>query len=321
MRLVVVLVSALGVVVSSSWSSLVVAATPDADSSLTITCNAHDGTFQLERGAASGGSPPDTVTTIVDWGALIARGPVRGSDVWHRGVSANRAVSCGPFSITITGDYFSPNPLGEMGSYEFPTVTVRRGTADVLNKVSFEDCEMDAALFTPCPGIRWARHIDVRQAKDGSTDVQFRARYGDEHGIERDYVKTLSVGAEGDEGPTFADDVAREAYSSDYTQYCSTVARNERELESCLSMQLVFAEEDLNATYKKVMGSLGKAQQAPLREEERKWIRDREANCRQRAKDMETCVDGCGVSGLMHVTCMTSWAKARARTLQTKWLP
>ncbi len=115
------------------------------------------------------------------------------------------------------------------------------------------------------------------------------------------------------------DDAARTAFSSRNSQYCARTAKSEHELGDCLGDQAHYAERELNETYKKVMTQLSTAQRNALRREERKWIKWREAECARQAKDVEECVNGCGVPWTMRLVCMTEEAHNRVDELKAKW--
>lgn len=95
---------------------------------------------------------------------------------------------------------------------------------------------------------------------------------------------------------------------------------NEIELGECLSEKFERAESELNRVYKKIMASLDKGQQVTLRKEERGWIEWREVECARQAKDVEDCVNGCGVSSTMHIVCMTKEARSRVQQMKSQWL-
>ena len=129
----------------------------------------------------------------------------------------------------------------------------------------------------------------------------------------------LVTAAEAQSIRTFDDEEARAAFSSGDKQYCSVNAQNERELEQCLSKQAEYAEHKLNETYKKIMAQLPSAKQGDLRQEQRKWIKWREAECAKKAKEVEECINGCGVPWAMHVACMADEANNRTQQLKSQW--
>lgn len=103
------------------------------------------------------------------------------------------------------------------------------------------------------------------------------------------------------------------------SQFCPRTTTNEMELSSCLNEQAQLAENELNETYQKVMAKRSTDQKNALRQEERKWIKWREAECARQVKDVEECINGCGVPWTMHVVCMTSEANFRTDELKDKW--
>ena len=94
---------------------------------------------------------------------------------------------------------------------------------------------------------------------------------------------------------------------------------NERQLEYCLAEKAERAEAELNKIYKEIMASLDKERQNALRKEERAWIKWREAECARQAKNVEDCVDGCGVPTTMQVVCMRKEANTRVQQLKLQW--
>ena len=119
--------------------------------------------------------------------------------------------------------------------------------------------------------------------------------------------------------PKFDNAAARNALFSGDDLYCSRVTSGEQELAECLRKQAEYAEHELNDTYRTVMTQLPPARQDALRKEERGWIKWREAECAKQVKDVEECVNGCGVPGTMRVVCMTNEAVARAKQLKIRW--
>ena len=94
---------------------------------------------------------------------------------------------------------------------------------------------------------------------------------------------------------------------------------SEYQLGQCLGEKAHRAELELNSTYIKIMASLDKGRQNVLRKEERAWIKWREVECTRQAKEVEDCVNGCGVPDTMYVVCMTDEAKSRVQHLKSKW--
>jgi uncharacterized protein YecT (DUF1311 family) len=119
--------------------------------------------------------------------------------------------------------------------------------------------------------------------------------------------------------PTFTDYHADVAFSSRDYGYCPRAAVNEIQLGQCLRMQAEYAERQLNETYKKVMARITAAEKNALRQEERSWIRRREAECTRQAEDARTCVNGCGVPPIAHLICMTKEANNRVQELDANW--
>jgi len=123
---------------------------------------------------------------------------------------------------------------------------------------------------------------------------------------------------ESEAAATSSDDAARAAFSSRDDQYCARTANNELELGYCLSNQAEYAERKLNETYKKVLTQLSAARKNALRQEERRWIKWREAECARQVKEVEDCVSGCGVPWTMRVVCMTKEANNRVEQLKAR---
>jgi len=101
-------------------------------------------------------------------------------------------------------------------------------------------------------------------------------------------------------------------------QFCARTATNELELGRCLDEQADDAEQELNETYQKVMARLSADEKNELRREEHSWTKWRDAECAKQAKDVEECVNGCGVPRTMHVVCMTREANNRVDELKGK---
>lgn len=119
--------------------------------------------------------------------------------------------------------------------------------------------------------------------------------------------------------PTFDDAAARNALSTDDGQYCPRVASDERSLGECLGKQAEYAEQELNDTYRNVLAQLSPNRKNALKMEERNWIKRRKAECARQVKDVEDCVNGCGVPWTMRVVCMTNEALTRTKQLKAQW--
>jgi uncharacterized protein YecT (DUF1311 family) len=102
-------------------------------------------------------------------------------------------------------------------------------------------------------------------------------------------------------------------------QFCARTSKNELELGYCLREQADYAERELNETYRKAMARQPAARKSALRQEERRWIKWREAECARQVKDVEDCVRGCGVPWTMRLKCMTKEAENRVMELKIKW--
>lgn len=118
---------------------------------------------------------------------------------------------------------------------------------------------------------------------------------------------------------TYSDSSARDALSSGDDQYCARVASDERQLGECLGVLAEYAEHELNDTYDAVMTHLSPIRQRALRKEERVWIKWRESECARQVKEVEDCVNGCGVPWTMRVVCMTEEARNHTRHLKFQW--
>ena len=119
--------------------------------------------------------------------------------------------------------------------------------------------------------------------------------------------------------PTVDDAAARNALSTGNELYCPRVASDERSLGECLGKQAEYAEHELNDTYRNVMAQLSPIRKNALKKEERNWIKWRKAECARQVKDVEDCINGCGVPRTMHVVCMTNEARTRTNQLKTQW--
>jgi uncharacterized protein YecT (DUF1311 family) len=128
-----------------------------------------------------------------------------------------------------------------------------------------------------------------------------------------------TVNAEASPQPTYDDASARNALSSGDKLYCARVASGEQQLGECLGVQMEYAEHELSDTYRAAMAQLSPIRQNALKIEERGWIKWREAECARQVKDVEDCVNGCGVPWTMRVVCMTKEAQARTNHLKTQW--
>lgn len=115
--------------------------------------------------------------------------------------------------------------------------------------------------------------------------------------------------------PTFNED----AGSMRDDQYCDRTARNERELELCLKTQAEWAESELNEMYRDAMEELSSSRRNALRQEERAWIKWREAECARQAEEARNCIGGCGVPWTSQVVCMIKEAHNRVEQLKTQW--
>lgn len=79
-------------------------------------------------------------------------------------------------------------------------------------------------------------------------------------------------------------------------------------MTECSSIELEAEDKRLNANYKAVMAKLDTKQKKELRSVQRKWIKDRDADCKLEE-------DGGQAAELNHVSCLNEWAKKRADEL------
>lgn len=117
----------------------------------------------------------------------------------------------------------------------------------------------------------------------------------------------------------FRDKTSQAAFAARDYGYCSMHGINELGLGNCLNSQSKFSENELNSTYQKIMNHLESNQKEALIKDERKWIKWRIKECDRQVKNVEDCVDGCGVSWTMNLVCVTTEANKRTDLLRKKW--
>ena len=117
----------------------------------------------------------------------------------------------------------------------------------------------------------------------------------------------------------FNDEASQAAFAARDYQYCSVNGQNELGLGNCLNSQAKYSENELNSTYQEIINKLTSEKKEILRKGERKWIKWRIKECARQAKEVEDCVNGCGVPWTMEVICMTKEANNRTDYLKNKW--
>ncbi len=81
------------------------------------------------------------------------------------------------------------------------------------------------------------------------------------------------------------------------------------DLLSCAEMELEKQDKRLNANYKKVMAKLSAEDKKALRTKQRKWIKDRDADCKPEP-------DSGTAGNLNSVGCLSNWTQKRADELE-----
>ena len=100
---------------------------------------------------------------------------------------------------------------------------------------------------------------------------------------------------------------AAHAADQDYCKEAFAIG-NMPGMTECSSMELEAQDKRLNAEYKAVMAKLDAKQKKELRSVQRKWIKDRDADCKLEE-------DGGQAAELNHVSCLKEWTKKRADEL------
>lgn len=100
---------------------------------------------------------------------------------------------------------------------------------------------------------------------------------------------------------------AAHASEQDYCKEAFAIG-NMPGMTECSSMELEAEDKRLNAEYKAVMAKLDAKQKKELRSVQRKWIKDRDADCKLEE-------DGGQAAALNHVSCLKEWTKKRADEL------
>jgi uncharacterized protein YecT (DUF1311 family) len=88
-------------------------------------------------------------------------------------------------------------------------------------------------------------------------------------------------------------------------------------MRNCEATRYATAQQELNATYQRLMGRLDSGQKEKLRLTQRAWLRFREAN----ADFQASLAQGGTLAPLMRISSLTEMTKARALELKKEALP